>query len=199
MILAVAAAVVTLFGVDDTAAWLEGVTDSRWGPVVFVVVYAALIVAMLPGSIGTVVAGAVFGMWIGFAAALTGATIGASLAFATARVCGRDGAVVLLGEKAELADRLIDERGLLGIVVLRLLPIVPFNALNYAAGLSNLGFVRYLFGTVVGMVPGTFIVASLASRAEDPSSPGFAASLMSAVMVLLASVFVANRLRRNYG
>jgi uncharacterized membrane protein YdjX (TVP38/TMEM64 family) len=198
MVLAVGASGVALFGVDNTMAWLESAADSSWGPVVFVVVYAILIVLMLPGSIGTVVAGAVFGAWTGFAAALTGASIGASLAFLTARAFGRDGVVVLLGEKAEAADRLIDERGLIGIVVLRLLPIVPFNALNYGAGLSNLGFLRYVVGTVVGMIPGTLIVASLASRADDPSSPGFTASLVSAVVALVASVYVANRLRHSY-
>jgi uncharacterized membrane protein YdjX (TVP38/TMEM64 family) len=194
-LLALVAVAVVLFGTDTTMEWLESAADSRWGPVAFVLVYVVLIVFMLPGSIGTVAAGAVFGMWTGFATALVGATIGACLAFAVARAIGRDGAVAILGNGAATADQLIEERGLLGITVLRLLPIVPFNALNYAAGLSSLTFGRYLLGTAVGMIPGTFILASLASRADDPSSPGFAASVASAGVVLIASVYVANRVR----
>lgn len=195
VVLAVVSVGVALLGVDNTMAWLESAADSPWGPAAFVAVYVVLIVLMLPGTIGTVAAGAVFGTWTGFAAALTGATIGASFSFGIARAIGREGAVILLGDRARPVDRLIDERGLLGIVVLRLLPIVPFNALNYAAGLSNLSFGRYLVGTALGMIPGTFIVVSLASGADDPSSPGFAASVASAVVALLASVYVANRVR----
>ncbi len=198
-LLASLAVALVLFGTDTTMEWLKSAADSPWGPVAFVFVYVVLIVLMLPGSIGTVAAGAVFGMWTGFATALTGATIGACLAFAVSRAIGRAGAVALFGNGVESADRLIEERGLLAITVLRLLPIVPFNALNYAAGLSSLSFGRYLLGTAVGMIPGTFIVASLASRAEDPSSPGFAASLVSAALALIGSLYVAHRLRAVMG
>ncbi|MFW2381884.1 MAG: TVP38/TMEM64 family protein [Acidimicrobiales bacterium] len=195
VVLALTALGVGLIGVDSALEWLTSVADSPWGPVAFISAYVVLIVLMLPGSIGTVAAGAVFGTWLGFFTALAGATIGACLAFGVARAVGRDGAVAVLGSKARAADRLIEDHGFVGIIVLRLLPIVPFNALNYAAGLSNLSFGRYAAGTAIGMIPGTFIVASLASGADNPSSPGFAASVASAVLALVASVYAAKRLR----
>ncbi len=194
-VLAAAAVMVALYGADAMGDWLDSAADSAWGPVAFVALYVVLVVLMMPGSLGTVAAGAIFGAWLGFATALTGASIGACLAFVIARRIGREGALALTANRAPAVDRLLEERGLLAVIVLRLLPIVPFNALNYAAGLTGLRFGSYAIGTVIGMIPGTFIVAVLADRADNPMSPAFAAALGTAVVAFLASAVVANRLR----
>lgn len=199
VVLAGLAVSVAVFGADAMRDWLNGAAESSWGPVAFVALYFLLVVFMLPGSLGTLAAGAVFGLWVGFGVAMVGATLGACAAFWIARSVGREGATALIEGRAETVDRLLEERGLVAITVLRLLPIVPFNALNYASGLSGLKFRDYAIGTVVGMAPGTFVVANVADRADDPMSPGFAAALATAALLVVASIFAARRLQSNIG
>lgn len=198
-ILAGLAVVVAVFGSDAMGRWLNDAAESSWGPVAFVALYFLLVVLMLPGSLGTLAAGAVFGVWVGFGVAMTGATLGACAAFWIARNVGREGAMALIEGRAEMIDRLLEERGLLAITVLRLLPIVPFNALNYASGLSALKFRDYLIGTIVGMAPGTFVVANVADQADNPMSPGFVAAIATAVIMMVASIFAARKLQSTIG
>ncbi len=194
--LALAAIAVAVFGVDSMGEWLKEAAESPWGPVGFVLLYVLLVVLLVPGSLGTIAAGAVFGMWVGAAVALVGATIGASIAYAISRRVGREGASVLISGRVKGLDRWLSERGLLAMVVLRLLPVVPFNALNYAAGLSGIRPRHYLVGTVLGMIPGTLVVTAVADQADDPTSAGFATALTTAVVALIASIFAANRIRQ---
>ena len=194
LVLATLAATAAVFGVDAMGDWLNGAAESSWGPIAFVALYFLLVVLMLPGSLGTLAAGAVFGVWAGFAVAMAGATLGACAAFWIARTVGREGALAIIEGRAEAIDRILADRGLVAITLLRLLPIVPFNALNYAAGLSGLKFRDYLIGTIVGMAPGTFVIANVADRADNPMSPGFVAAIVTAVLMTAASIFAARRL-----
>ena len=196
LMLALMALAVAVFGVDSMGEWLQEAAESPWGPVGFVLLYIVLVVLLVPGSLGTIAAGAVFGMWVGAALALGGATIGASIAFAISRRIGRDGAAALISGRVEGVDRWLSERGFFAMVVLRLLPVVPFNALNYAAGLSGIRPRHYLVGTALGMIPGTLVVTAVADQADDPTSAGFVTALTTAVVALIASIFAANRLRR---
>ncbi|NNF54121.1 MAG: TVP38/TMEM64 family protein [Acidimicrobiales bacterium] len=194
--LALIAVAVAISGLDSTGEWLHEAAESPWGVVGFVLLYIVLVVLLVPGSLGTIAAGAVFGMWIGAAAALTGATIGASIAFAISRRVGREGASTLITGRVKGLDRWLSERGLVAMIVLRLLPVVPFNALNYAAGLSSIRPRHYLVGTAFGMIPGTLVVTAVADQADDPTSAGFATALGTAVVALIASIYAANRVRQ---
>ncbi len=199
LVLATLAVSVAVFGVEAMEDWLNGAAESSWGPFAFVALYFLLVVIMLPGSLGTLAAGAVFGVWGGFGVAMAGAALGACAAFWIARTVGREGALAVIEGRAEVIDQALEDRGLLAVTILRLLPIVPFNALNYAAGLSALKFRDYAIGTVVGMAPGTFVVANVADQADNPMSPGFVAAIATAVAMVVASLFATRRLRSAIG
>ncbi len=199
LVLATLAVSVAVFGVEAMEDWLNSAAESSWGPFAFVALYFLLVVIMLPGSLGTLAAGAVFGVWVGFGVAMAGAALGAFAAFWIARTVGREGALAVIEGRAEAIDQALEDRGLLAVTILRLLPIVPFNALNYAAGLSALKFRDYAIGTVVGMAPGTFVVANVADQADNPMSPGFVAAIATAVAMVVASLFATRRLRSAIG
>jgi uncharacterized membrane protein YdjX (TVP38/TMEM64 family) len=57
------------------------------------------------------------------------------------------------------------------MLFLRLVPLFPFNGLNFALGLTRIKFRDYLFGTVIGIIPGTYVFASIGSSAKDPTGP----------------------------
>ncbi len=193
-LLGVTAVALLLLGTDGVADVLEDAADSRWGIAAFVVLYVVAVVTLVPGTIGTVTAGAVLGFAVGFPVAMVGSLIGATIAFFIARGLGREGSQELLGGRLMSLDDWIGENDFVSIVVLRLMPIVPFNLLNYAAGLTAMRPSRYVAGSVIGMLPGTALTTFAASRADDPSSSAFLLAAGALLATVVISTFAARRL-----
>ena len=164
-----------------------------WGPLVFVVIYAGLTVALVPGTALTLVSGALFGPARGAAYAVCGATIGAVIAFAIGRALGRDGVRQLVGPRLPRVEAALDETGFGAMVILRLLPIVPFNGLNYAAGVTGIRVLPYVAATALGILPGTVAVAVAGSSLTDPTSPAFLGGLLAGAVLLVGSLLYARR------
>ena len=159
-------------------------------------VYAVAVVVLLPGTIGTLTAGAIFGFPIGGLAALSGATSGCTAAFIIARVMGREGAQQLLGERLMNADEFLGRNGFVSILLLRLMPIVPFNLLNYASGLTSVRLSRYIAASIVGMAPGAFLTTALADQADDPTGTTFLVLVGVFLVALIGSVVLGQRMRK---
>jgi uncharacterized membrane protein YdjX (TVP38/TMEM64 family) len=131
------------------------------GPVAtaaFIAGYAVATVALIPGSLMTLAAGAVFGVWTGTLYVFAGATLGAVLAFLIARYAARRAVErKLAGDgRLERVDRAIGRQGLRIVLLLRLSPVFPFVILNYALGVTRVRFRDYLIGSI-GMIPGTLL------------------------------------------
>jgi uncharacterized membrane protein YdjX (TVP38/TMEM64 family) len=138
--------------------FFESIKNEWWGPPLFISIYGLGCIIALPGSLLTLTGGAIFGLWYGTLFNLIGASLGASLAFAMARFLGRGFVENLMkGKKLASFDDKIKESGFKTIFRLRLIPIVPFNGLNFGAGFSSVYFRDYLLGSVLGMIPGCFI------------------------------------------
>ena len=128
----------------------------------FVLVYALAVAASFPGAaIITVAGGLLFGVVLGAALAVTGATLGASLLFVVARTALRP---LLTARAGVLMDRLrpgLERDGFLYVLSLRLIPVVPFWLINLAASLSGMRFRDFAAGTALGIIPATTIYASI--------------------------------------
>lgn len=158
--------------VNEFSQWVR--TLGAPGILVFIAVYAAATVLFLPGWIFTVAAGLIYGIFGGTAVALSGATIGASLAF----LCGR----YLVRQKVEAAikgnrkfaaiDKAIGEQGWKIVGLLRLSPLIPFNLSNYFYGVTAIGFWPYLLASAVGMIPGTLLYAYLGGAGKESLNSG---------------------------
>ncbi len=185
-------------GPASVRSTVDDIAESGWqGVVAFVLLYALATLMLVPGSASTATAGLVYGTVPGAAIAIAGATLGASVAYGLARGMGRNPAQALMAHRVADLDRWISERQFRSIVVLRLLPIVPFNVLNYAAGLSPVRPRAYVAGTLIGLVPGGLLVAGLGSSARQPTSPAFGGLLALAVAaVVLSGVVARRRMRR---
>lgn len=166
------------------------------GPVAFALLYAVAAVLLVPGAPMTALAGVLFGPVLGAATVVLGASAGATAAFVVGRWLARDRVRSLLGERLGRADGWITRRGFLSILVLRLVPAVPFSILNYAAGLSGVRMRHYVPATVVGIVPGTIAYAALGGTAHDPTSAGFVAAVVFFVVLLGATAFLRSRIPR---
>jgi uncharacterized membrane protein YdjX (TVP38/TMEM64 family) len=144
------------------------------GAFVFVGVYALATVLFLPGAIFTIAAGLVYGIAGGTAVALVGATIGASLAFLTGRYLLRKRIESFFRHNQKFAaiDEAIGKQGWKIVGLLRLSPLIPFNASNYFYGITSIGFWPYLLASAVGMLPGTLLYAYLGAIGQAGLSGG---------------------------
>jgi uncharacterized membrane protein YdjX (TVP38/TMEM64 family) len=152
-------------------------------PLVAVVGSALLVMALTPRTLLAFVGGALFGTMAGAGYIILGVTAGAVLSFCVARVLGRDFVASHLRGRFALLEQAVARRGLVTVMVSRLIPLVPFGISNYALGTASVGLVRYLLGTLLGAAPATVAYAALGS-ATMKGDPGGAAYAGIAVAVL---------------
>ena len=152
--------------------WIKAL--GLWGPVVFVGIYIAGVVAALPGAALTVAAGPLFGSVIGVILVSIASTIGACLSFLIGRYFARTAVSGWLSQKEMFLklDRMTKDQGAIIVAITRLVPIFPFNLLNYGFGLTSVPFLTYAFWSWLCMLPGTvfyvvFADASFKSATES--------------------------------
>ncbi|MGQ0712158.1 MAG: TVP38/TMEM64 family protein [Gemmatimonadaceae bacterium] len=126
-------------------------------PAIFVLAYALATLLGLPGSLFTLAGGAIFGIALGSLLNWSGAVIGAAGAYVLSRYFGSEAIRSLLGRHARALDALTQRAGFATIFRLRLIPVVPFNVLNFAAGLAPVPFRPYALATALGIIPGTIV------------------------------------------
>lgn len=168
--------------------WVDSFGNA--GPLIYIAIFAAAPVFFLPGLPITVAGGLAFGPVWGTVYASIGSTLGAGLAFLAARYFVREAVSDLLGEQWRRVNEGVAEKGWLYVAVTRLIPVFPFNLLNYALGLTRIRFATYLFTSWLFMLPGTaaFVVfsSSLLDLLRGKASPAFwiGAVLFLALFVL---------------
>lgn len=93
-------------------------------------------------------------------------------------------------------DRWLARRGVVAVLTLRLLPLVPFNLVNYAAGVTALHPRAYVLGTALGIVPGTVAYTLIGARLTSPTDPLFLAGIAGLVVLAVVGAVVAARSER---
>lgn len=158
----------------ETRAWLEGALNwiGGLGPAglaLFVLLYAAATVLLLPAVVLTLGAGAVFGVVAAFAAVSMGATLGAVAAFLVGRYLARDWVTRRVAASPRLGaiDAAVAREGWKIVLLTRLSPAFPFVLLNYAYGLTRVSLRHYALASWIGMMPGIALYAYLGSLAGD--------------------------------
>ena len=138
------------------AEWVSA--QGAAAPLLFGVAYIIATVLLVPGSVLTLAAGALFGLWRGTLIVLVSASVGATAAFLIARYLVRARVAERVGRDARFAgiDRAIGASGLKIVMLLRLSPVVPFNLLNYALGITSVRVGDFVVACIA-MLPGTLL------------------------------------------
>ena len=165
------------------------------GAIVFVVVYAAASMALLPVSLLSAVAGVLFGPLLGVGVVWVGAMLGAAGSFAVGRTLSRPAVEALAGERLERLDRFLARRAFLAVLIVRLVPLFGFVLVNYGAAATAIGWRPYLAGTALGIVPGVLALVTIGGTAGDPTSPAFLAAVGGFVLLAVGGGLVARRMR----
>ncbi len=160
--------------VEALSNWVQGL--GVWGAIVYGLIYIAAVVGLLPASVLTLAAGAIFGLVLGTIVVSLGSTIGAALAFLIARHLARDAVArqVRRYPRFEAIDRAVGSGGWKIVAMLRLSPAVPFNLQNYLYGLTRIGFWPCVLTSWVAMLPGTvmYVYLGYAGRAGLEAASG---------------------------
>lgn len=164
-------------------------------PLVYILLYGVVTVLLLPGTPFTVGAGLLFGPVLGSVTALVGATLGATLSFLVGRVIGRSAVEQLAGRRVQAIDDFLSSRGFIAILMVRLIPLFPFNVVNLVSGVTALRLRDYVLGTAIGIIPGTVLLAALGGSIDDPTSPTFLGALAGFIALTVISGLVARRMR----
>ncbi len=164
-----------------------------FAPLIYIACFAILPIFFFPVPILAVVAGAVFGLLAGAVYTIIGAMINSVLMFYLARFLGFH--IVsewTSGAKSKYMRALGEDGGKFGLIlILRLMPLVSYNALNYACGLMNVSVREYAAATFVGILPASFIMVNFGEQALDVHSGGFiVASVLLALLVAGSSLGV---------
>ena len=171
------------------------------GPIVFMLIYAIGAVFFLPGAVLTLAGGALFGPVFGTFYNLTAATIGAMISFLAARYLAHDWVEKKTGGRMKQLKQGVEGEGWKFVAFVRLVPLFPFNVLNYALGLTKIKFSHYSISTYVFMLPGAIAYTYLGYVGREAVAGGD--GLIQKVMLALALLAIVgflpsliSRLRR---
>lgn len=168
------------------------------GPLLFMSVYALATVLFLPGSVLTLAGGALFGPVWGTFYNLTGATLGATLAFLAARYLASDWVSRRAGGRLKQLIEGVEKEGWHFVAFTRLVPLFPFNLLNYAFGLTRIRLVHFVVASYVFMLPGAIAYTYLgyAGREAIAGGEGMIQKGMLALALLAVVAFVPRFISR---
>ncbi len=206
-----------VLGIVAVIAWRTGLLDLRdpdtllaaigkaravpYVHVVFVLVYIVVATFGLPATPFTLAGGILFGTGLGSVLNWLGATLGATGTYLLARLVGGDALRGLLGGQAARLDLLAGEKGFGTLFRLRLLPVIPFNALSFTAALSGIGIRPYVAATGLGILPGTIIytyfAGSLVGGVSGASDTARTNLIIASVLLLAISFLptIVNKVR----
>jgi uncharacterized membrane protein YdjX (TVP38/TMEM64 family) len=169
-----------------------------WAPMAFVAAFATGTVLLVPGSLFGLAGGVLFGPLWGTICNLLGGTVGAAMAFLIARYVAGDWISKKLGGRLKRVVESAEGEGWRFVALMRLIPVVPFNLLNYALGLTRIRFADFVIATLVCMVPGTAAYAWLghAGRAAMAGDNDALRYGLIGLSVLAAIAFLPRFIRR---
>lgn len=155
---------------SDFLVWVEE-DLGPWGPLVLAVAYIPLTILAVPASILTLGGGYLFGLPVGFVADSFGATIGAGAAFLLGRTLGRSFVMSKLKDYPQFraVEIAIRRSGFKIVLLLRLVPLLPFNMLNYLLSVTSVPIVPYLMASWLGMMPITLALVYVGTTLKDLS------------------------------
>ena len=169
-----------------------------WAPLAFMALYATATVLFAPGSLLTLAGGALFGPVAGTLYNLTGATLGATGAFLASRHLAADWVRARIGARAEQIVGGVEREDWRFVAFVRLVPLIPFNLLNYALGLTRIRLSRYVIVSYIAMAPATLAYTYLGyvGREAAAGSTGLIKKGLLALALLACAAMLPPIIRR---
>ena len=170
-----------------------------WAAVLYILLFTLLPVFFFPVAVLALAGGLLFGLLWGSVYTFVGAILNCLLMFQLSRTVGRRRVNRLVRKRlsSQWQQRLqnIDGRqGFWLLILLRLIPAVPYNLINYSFGLTPMPFGAYLLGSVIGIIPGTLVFINLGDKAIAPASLSFWIAIALLVLLLAVTALLGKKL-----
>ena len=168
-----------------------------WFPLAFLCAHILVTVLPFPRTAFTLAAGLLFGPVLGIAIAVTASTLSALIALLLVRAFGWQIGRLVSHPRVDSLDVQLSERGWPAVLSLRLIPVVPFSVLNYAAGASAVHVRPYLLATLAGLLPGTSAVVILGDAITGDINPVLMlVSVCTGAIGVAGLIYETSRFRR---
>ncbi len=176
---------------------LAGAGD--WALPLYLLLWLLLPAFFFPVALLALAGGLLFGLFWGSVYTFVGALLNCSFMFFLAKGLGRAAVERLIQRRLsprwqECLAQAGGKQGFLLLIVLRLIPAVPYNLINYGFGLSGISFGSYILASALGIVPGTLVFINIGDKALDPASPGFWLALGLLGLLLAVTALLGRRL-----
>lgn len=177
---------------------LNTIKDTSYAPIIYILLYVVGVVFALPGVALTIIAGPLFGFSLGAILVIIGSNVGCQFTFFVSRLLGKDfiKRFIKADSYFEKLSKKIEENGFLVMLYLRLLPIFPFNGVNYISGLSQVKYWHYTLATFVGMLPGTLVYVYLSTSVADIKNNPMGVIISIGVLILFTGVTMVLKRKR---
>lgn len=170
-----------------------------WAPVLYIGLFILLPTFFFPVAVLALAGGLLFGLWWGSVYTSIGAVLNCALMFLLARYVGRSQVQRLVEQKLspqwqrrlQMAD---GKEGFLLLIILRLIPAVPYNLINYTFGLTGISFSSYLLASAIGIIPGTFAFINIGDKTLEAGSPSFWIAIGLLVLLLVVTGLLGKKL-----
>ena len=187
----------TLVTPQELQAALQGL--GSWAAVAYIGLFTLLPAFFFPVAVLALAGGLLFGLWWGSLYTFIGAILNCTLMFFLARYVGRDQVERLIERKLSEAwqqrlRNLNSSGGFLLLIILRLIPAVPYNLINYAFGLSAMAYPTYILASAIGIIPGTFAFINIGDKALDVTSPDFWIAIGLLLLLLAVTTALGKKL-----
>lgn len=141
-----------------------------WGPLLYILLYCITSVVFFPATLLSTASGAVWGPYIGTLYTVIGATIASSISFFISRLLGRKVSQKIFNKSSKISvcDRFIGKNAFVVVLIMRFIPIIPWDVVNFGSGLCDIRFRSYFLASLIGTIPATFTYNLIGSSIGQP-------------------------------
>lgn len=184
--------------IEALTALINGFRTNPYATLIYLSVYVIGVVLAVPGTALTILAAPLFGFWTGLLLVVLASNLGCQITFFVSRFLGKDFIQrwIKPGSFLEKASGKMEKNGFLFMLYVRLLPIFPFNVINYLSGLTTISHRAYTLATFLGMLPGSFMYVYLSHTAADVRNNPY--GIIVSVSILLIFTIVVVLLKKRH-
>ncbi|MGX7112001.1 TVP38/TMEM64 family protein [Gemella cuniculi] len=170
-------------------------------PIIYILMFALLPIFFFPVPILAVAGGVAFGFVEGSLLTFLGASINCYLMFILSRRFGREYVRNYLEKKMKPEHHarifgVSDEKLMMSLVILRLIPLVPYNMINYGYGLTNISLTKYMVASVLGIIPGTVVFLNFGATSTNIFSKEFLIASLLVILLTIGSIYLSKLIEK---
>lgn len=180
------------YGSGDIKTLLDSL--GFFAPIVYIILFTFVPLTFFPDSVLAIAGGMAFGLVKGSLLTIIGALCGGSLAFFITRYLGQDVIKTIIKKDISILGKHTKEKGFLVVLILRLIPLVPFDVISYSAGLSEIKYKDFLLATLIGIIPGVAVFSNIGDKSLEAGSLQFYISIALLIALLVASVLLKKKI-----